>query len=140
MKMCGIYFRDRTIYLFCQSETVFGVWIACEPMLKISRNITHSLLGEAVINTLDFSQSRIPHPDNLQPTDMEFLKFIGFKRWRAFARKAFCISVTFDGTDVEVTPYAPDRRGNFFPLLDKAVKCALKPEEVGNLLFSLFPE
>jgi len=138
MKRCHIYLRDEVTYLFCQSETVFGIWIGCEPMCKLSRDTTSRSLGETVLNTLQFSQTKIPHPNNLQNVTEGFLNFTGFKSWRAFSKKAFSISVVFNEVDVEITPETLDKRGNFEPLSDQAVKCIPQAEEVGKLILNFY--
>jgi hypothetical protein len=140
MKGCTVYFRDEAIYVLCQSETVFGIWISCEPMFKLSKNEASNTLGETVLKTLQFSQSKIPQPDNLETVTKVFLKFTGFKNWRAFSKRASTVFVKYDGAQVEVTPYIADGRGNFEPLLEKVVKCPPNPEAVEELLYSKFQD
>ncbi|MDK3155100.1 hypothetical protein QPK87_00665 [Kamptonema cortianum] len=107
-------------------------------MFKLSRNTTSQSLGEAVLNTLQFSQTKIPHPNNLQFITEELLNFTGFKSWRTFSKKASSISVVFNEVDVEITPETPDSRGNFEPLSDRAVKCIPQAEEVGKLILNFY--
>jgi hypothetical protein len=109
-------------------------------MFKLSQNEVSSVLGETVLKTLQFSQSKVPQPNDLRTVTKEFLTFAGFKNWSAFSKGASTVFVKYDAVEVEITPYIADRRGNFEPLLEKVVRFPPNPETLGELIFTLFAE
>ncbi|MEA5470218.1 hypothetical protein [Spirulina sp. 06S082] len=139
MKGCQIYFNKKAIYLICQSRTVFGIWIACEPVFTLNSETKSHELGIKVLEILEFSKDQIPHDsDRLIVLPKSALKATGFKSWKMIEKNSSLVFVTSNDIEVEITPYvvSEDKQG-FEPLIKKVLKCNIEANKIGELLLDL---
>lgn len=137
MKACEVYVRDDAIYVFSESETVLGWGISSEPRMKLARNASPKVLGEAIVAALNASQKAVPQPEDIRDVTNEVLSFTGFKTWKAFAKNARLFLIAYDGTEVQIIPTVAAEGGAFDHLPDKAIKCGLIPEDIGQTLIDM---
>lgn len=137
MKVCSAYFRGGDIYISASARNTFGIYNYSEPFFKLSQLDSPRELGQRVLEALDSYRESVPGRKYVrgvkQPPD-PLLVFSGFRSWRAFEKGASHVSISRNGSEVEITPSVPRPKGGYLYQPERAVRCQVNPEEIGNLL------
>ena len=104
MQQCDVFFRPESIFVCCSLQTVDGIWIGSDPVVKLPPNASPEVLGKATIEILGASRGGVPRPASPALPTKQFLKKVGFRSWKEFSRSAVNLIVSFDGTKVEIMP------------------------------------
>jgi len=100
VKMCQVCFVNQAIFILPYRKTEPGFWIGSEPFLRLDRDDSVEELGESVLSALDSSRESVAVPDDPQSIGKAIATFAGFKSWNAFAKRARCFLIEYDGKDV----------------------------------------
>lgn len=142
MKVCSAYFRGSEIYISSSAKSTFGIHNNCEPFFKLSQPISPHELGQKVLEALECYREGVPGKRYVRgvkhPPD-PLLVFSGFRSWRAFEKSACHVLISSNGSEVEITPSVPSPKGGNLYRPEKAVRCQVHPEEIGNLLLVCCP-
>lgn len=143
MKVCSAYFRGSDIYISSSARNTFGIHNNSEPFFKLSQPVSPRELGEKVLEALESYREGTPGRKYVrgvkQPPD-PLLIFSGFRSWRAFEKSASHVSITWNESEIEITPSDPSPKGGYLYRPERAVRCQSNPEEIGNLLLELASE
>jgi hypothetical protein len=137
-KMASIQRLGDGIYLYPNSTTTAGVWIAHGPYARLGVADPAASKGEAALRALASSTQGIPHPTDWKLVGVELLKLAGVRSWRAFDRNANSVGLELNESNLCVLPYEnrmADRRCHV-PRHDLAIELPLdaSAEQVGEAI------
>ena len=103
-------------------------------MVKLPSTATAEELGEVVLSALDgfVEVDGAPPPDHLA----SFLRFVGARSWKDFAKGTLEVSVTSDDREVTLIPSRADRKGAFLYNNPPTV-CGVESEILGTTILAL---
>jgi hypothetical protein len=134
-KMCSVYFRGNSIYIFGLLYTAYG-WIEKIPAVIVDLQVDPKLLGEMVLNLLNQGPD-MQQDVNLRKSGEEYetyIRALGFKNYNSFARNLKLVSVTLANNIVTVAPQENSGRGAFLPSDIPEMRCASTAEEIGRVV------
>lgn len=141
MQKAVAYQRDGKIFLHASSETTAGVWILDEPVMA-AEPADASQLGQQIIDALNGSKEKVPHPTTWKGLFDPILHLAGVKSFKTFLKSAKCVGIESDAGRVSFIPtknLGVDE--GFEPLSIKASQTAFgEPDSLGNSLLSAFDD
>ncbi|WP_214073232.1 hypothetical protein [Mucilaginibacter sp. dw_454] len=103
-KSASIIKTKSNYWIYSQSKTTDGVWIASVPFFKSPLNVLFSELIEKLFSALDKSGNVVPHPKDLKLFDEFFSKNLEIKSKKAFYSGAKCCEVAQDNDEISLLP------------------------------------
>ena len=139
MQRATAYQRDGKIFLHASSRTTAGVWILSEPICAFEPTSV-PLVVKHVIDALNGSKEKVPHPKTWKGLFDPVLQLAGVKALNTFMKSAKCVEIEFD---VDRVSFIPTKNlgvdEGFEPLGIKTRKTEFgNPESLGNYLLSAF--
>lgn len=104
MKRATVYLSKGKLFLHASSRTTDGVWIASEPFSIVDLDVSDADLGQAILSTLRGSQAGVSHPRTWTGLLEPLLTLANVRSWGAFARRASCVEIEEDDSNVSVIP------------------------------------
>jgi len=143
MKLAGAYKKETMIYLSPRSKTTTGIWIGTSPRIIFDETELSSIKGKYIREVLRHSQEGVPHPTDWDSFMQKFLKEVGAKSWRKFAKNAITCSIELEGDQLAYFPYSnsgPKDNYAFVPIKDRKIIISFNEsdEELGLLLEKAF--
>jgi hypothetical protein len=133
-----VYFRGSDIYILASAKNTFGIFQDSEPFFKLPADSSPYEFGQKVLDALAAFREGIPGKTYVrgikQPPD-PFLVFAGFKSWGTFEKGAQHFSVSSNGSEIQIIPSRPARKGGYLHQPDRAVRVPVHAEEIGRALF-----
>jgi len=133
MKNCGVYATESDVYVVSLARTIPGFELVSEPMFKARRD-EPSALGEAVLSALNAYKEGVAAPDPRAKIPSPFLKYSGFRSWKAVERSALHLSVRWNGPGVSIIPTVRDEHAGYAHKPDLAVTSSPEPSAIGEAL------
>lgn len=120
------------------SQTTYGVWAANFGVIRLPSACTDEQLGDAVLEMLAQSQTRMPHPSDWSEFNRRYLDSLGVKNLNKFEADSKLISVESDGSRLTLTPNRHrGRQHGYEPLKSKIVVTDVNAAAVGRAVRAL---
>lgn len=135
-----IYWRDDVAYVVSADTNVHGIQHDGSCFVRLEVPVTAQPLGEAVVAALAASRDGTParlYVRGAKTPPSAFLRFTGFRSWRALERGATYLSVAAEQDRVRITPSVAAPKGGFLHRPDRSVECALHADAIGTAVIAL---
>jgi len=132
-----VYFRGDVTYITSMAKDVFGIGHVGYLHRKCKAPVAPRELGEAVVAAFAAYREGTPGTTYLRgtkPPRDPFLRFAGFKSWRAFEKGARLFVVLDRGEHIEILPSMAGATGGFLHQPDWTLRCSRNVEELGRTL------
>jgi hypothetical protein len=103
-KSASIIKTKSNYWIYSQSKSTDGVWIASNPFFKMPLDVLSSEFTTKLFNALDKSGNVIPHPKDLKLFDEIFSKNLEIKSKKAFYSGAKCCEVSQNNNNIFLLP------------------------------------
>lgn len=97
------YLFKEKIFLHSESQTIHGLWILSEPIIKVEKDDLEAL-GQSIQSVITGSKPGVAHPTSWKGVFDPMLKVAGVKTYSAFAKGAKCVDLEYDGTTLKMIP------------------------------------
>lgn len=134
MQMANIYlWQDREWVITSMSQTTFGVWIANSAVQRRPKECADTDLGEAILGSLNESQTGVPHPTDWKALRLSYVKNLGIKSVDKFELKCRLVGVLRRGALITLTPNKNGgARSGFTPLTPSIRVESPNPDALGK--------
>jgi hypothetical protein len=140
MRRATAYQRGDTIFFHPYSETMAGVWILSEPILKL-KIYDREKLGEVALDTLNYSKTNVPHPIVWKGLFDPMLREARVKSWSAFSKSAKCVQIEFWENRISMLPTRNlGAKAGFEPIENMRKDCPPLSKDVADTLLSAFED
>ena len=135
-----MYIRPNGYIIQPQSRTTAGVWIGCEPIQTMARDVALTTLGQAIREVLAASRDAVAHPTDWKGLLLPLFKCAKIRSWNALQKSAKMCGVEESNSELRIVPTrnggtAGSDKG-YHSLPEKAIlleaDCA--PEQLGKAL------
>ena len=137
MATADVYFRGDVIYVASTSKDVFGIGHVGDLYLRYERSVAPRALGDAVVAAFAAYREGIPGTTYVRGEKRPlhaFLRFAGFRSWRALEKGAQ-LFIMVDGVDhVEILPTVARAEGGFLHQPERTRRCSRDADDIGRTL------
>jgi hypothetical protein len=135
-----VFLRRGRLFIHSTSITTSGVGIATEPFIALSIDNDPEAIGMAVMEALNASHEKFPHPTNWKGILDPLLKAASCKTWHTFANKAECCELLRENDFLTIIPtHRRSEDDSFEHLASESVMLKhLSDDELGKCLLAHF--
>jgi hypothetical protein len=133
VKSATVYLTDNDWIITSMSRTTAGVWVANFLVHRLANDCPDEELGEGVLQSLEASETGVPHPTNWPDFHRRYVASLGVPSYSKFVAKCRSLSVKLGGGTVTLTPYRNrGLRHGFEPLSNKIEIQPIEPQPLGR--------
>ncbi len=104
LQIASVYVRQDDYIIQTQSRTTAGIWIGCEPVQTLSRDVEAKTLGAAIRQSLAASQDSVAHPTDWNALLQPLLICAKIKSWNALQKSAKMCGVEKSNVELRIVP------------------------------------